>query len=102
MEVVVRGFCGFFGTTTSTLLPSDIVTREHVLNVLAGAMKKASAPGLDTCEFIRLNVLLDASTTYDAVKAKLKRLKERPETTLPIYRGRGSVHSGVAGSPADL
>jgi len=29
----------------------------------------------------------------DAVKAKLKRLKERPETTLPIYRGEGRART---------
>ena len=79
------------------------MTHEQVLNVIAGAMNKASEPGLDTFENSRLNVLIDVSTTYDAVKAKLKGLKARPETTLPIYRGEGGcAHSGVAGSPAEL
>ena len=44
LEVVVRGFCGFFCTPTSPVLPSDIVTYEQVLNVLAGAMRNASEP----------------------------------------------------------
>jgi len=49
------------------------VTREHVLNVLARAMKTASEPDLDTCELMRLNVLIDASKTYDSVLEKYEK-----------------------------
>ena len=63
-------------TTTSTLLPSGIVTHEEVLQVLAGAMKKAAAPGLDKFEIMRLKVLVDAAKTYDSVLEKFERWVE--------------------------
>jgi len=63
-------------TTTSTLLPSDIVTHEQVLRVLAGAMKKAAEPGLDKFEIMRLKVLVDAAKTYDSVLEKFERWVE--------------------------
>ena len=63
-------------TTTSTLLPSDIVTHEQVLQVLAGAMKKAAEPGLDKFEIMRLKVLVDAAKTYDSVLEKFERWVE--------------------------
>jgi len=55
------------------VLPSDIVTREQVLNVLAGAMKKASELGLDTCELVCLNVLIDSSKTYGSTLEKFEK-----------------------------
>lgn len=63
-------------TTTSTLLPSGIVTHEQVLQVLAGAMKKAAEPGLDKFEIMRLKVLVDAAKTYDSVLEKFERWVE--------------------------
>ena len=78
------------------MLLIGIVPHAHVVNVLAGAMETASDPGLDTCELRGLNVLIEASTTSDAVKAKLKRLKERSETTLPIYRGEGGARTATS------
>jgi hypothetical protein len=55
VEVVVGGFCGFCCTTTSPVLPSDIVTHEQVAKALAGAMKTASGPGLNKLEIIRIH-----------------------------------------------
>jgi len=72
VEVVVQKNPQNPPTTTSPVLPSAIVTHEQVLNVLAGAMKNASEPGLDKCEIMRLNVLIDASKTYDSVLEKSK------------------------------
>ena len=42
-----------------------------------------------------VKVLIDASTMSDAGKAKLKRLTERLETTLPICGGGEGAHRGV-------
>ena len=54
-------------TTTSALLPSDILSHEEALRVLAGAMKKAAEPGLDKLEIMRLKVLIEAAKSYDSV-----------------------------------
>ena len=55
------------------MLPSDIVTREQILKVLAGGLKKASEPGLDKLEMMCLKVLIDASKTYDSVLEKFEK-----------------------------
>ena len=63
-------------TTTSTVLPSDIVTHEQVLKVLAGTMKKAAEPGLEKVEIMRLRALIDAAKTYDSILEKFERWVE--------------------------
>ena len=73
LEVVVQKTLQKPRTTTSTLLPSEIVTHEQVLKVLAGAMNRASEPGLDKFEIMRLKVLIDASKTYDSVLEKFEK-----------------------------
>ena len=59
-------------TTTSIPLGKKLMTHEKVLQVLAGAIKKASEPGLDKLEIMRLKILVDAAKTYDSVLEKFE------------------------------
>jgi len=75
LKVVVQRN-GSYRTTTSGLLPSDILTHEQALRILAGAIEKASEPGLDKVEIMRLKVLVDAAKTYDSVLEKFEKWVE--------------------------
>ena len=63
-------------TTTRVPLSKGLLTHEKVLQVLAGAIKKASEPGLDKLEIMRLKILVDAAKTYDSVLEKFERWVE--------------------------
>jgi len=75
LKVVVQKNSGQ-RTTTSELLPGDILTHEQALRILAGAIEKASEPGLDKVEIMRLKVLVDAAKTYDSVLEKFEKWVE--------------------------
>ena len=72
LKVVVRKKSRKPRTTTSKLVPGDLLTHEKVLRVLTGAIKKAGEPGLDKVEIMRLKVLVDAAKTYDSVLEKFE------------------------------
>lgn len=59
-------------TTTSTLLPKDIITHEQALRILAGALETLKQSGLDKLELQRLRILVDAVQTYDSVLEKFE------------------------------
>ena len=59
-------------TTTPVPLSKGLLTHEKVLQVLAGAIKKAGEPGLDKLEIMRLKILVDAAKTYDSVLEKFE------------------------------
>jgi len=59
-------------TTTSTLLPKDVITHEQALRVLAGALETLKQPGLDKLELQRLRILVDAVQAYDSVLEKFE------------------------------
>jgi len=63
-------------TTTSTLLPKDIITHEQALQILASALEQLKQPGLDKLELQRLRILVDAVQTYDSVLEKFERWVE--------------------------
>jgi len=75
LKVVVQKFQKS-RTTTSALLPGDILTHEQALRILAGAIQKAGEPGLDKLEIMRLKALVDAAKTYDSVLEKFERWVE--------------------------
>jgi len=71
-------------TTTAIPLSEDLLTHEKVLHVLVGAIEKASEPGLDKLEIMRLKVLVDAAKTYDSVLEKFERWVEIEEELLEM------------------
>lgn len=59
-------------TTTSTLLPKDIIMHEQALRTLAGALEALTQWGLDELELQRLRILVDTVQTYDCVLEKFE------------------------------
>jgi aspartate aminotransferase-like enzyme len=59
-------------TTTSTLLPDDIITHEQGLRILVAALEQLKQSGLDKLELQRLRILVDAVEAYDSVLEKFE------------------------------
>jgi len=76
VEVVVRQKLQKPRTTTSELLPANILTHEQALKLLAGALTQLQQPGQDKLELQRLRILVDALQAYDSVLEKFERWSE--------------------------
>lgn len=52
------------GTTTSHILPEELISAEDALKMLVGALKFACTPGLDKVEVQRLQVVASLARVY--------------------------------------
>ena len=63
-------------STTTEVVPKDLLTHEQALKDLAGAVHDLKQRGLDKLELQRLRVLVDALQRYDSVLEKFEKWVE--------------------------
>jgi len=86
-------------TTTSKIVPRGLLTHKKVLEVLVGAIKKATEPGLDKLEIMRLKVLVDAAKTYDSVLEKFEGWVQIEQRLLEMENKIGELQKAQNVSP---
>jgi hypothetical protein len=71
LNVVVETTPPSPATTTNELeIPEDLFTVQESLQILAGALKRASEKGLDNLEIQRLNVVATLARSYESMFAR--------------------------------
>ena len=79
---------------TGDLPSAEILTHEHVLKVLAGALEKGKEAGLDSLEINRLTTLATLARTYDSILEKFRELYpviSNREIAAKLGRSVGSI-----------
>jgi len=95
-------------TTTTIQLPSDLLSVEEALKILAGALKTARGSGLDKVEVQRLQVVATLARTYKdilasyvdyrGIEARIAKMEEDYERLLSDKAGKGMASKQAPGS----